>query len=358
MLTSVAVIGNYQKVEDSSSEEEEEEEETDSDDNHVSYGDECENLLNNDLAEGIKRVQDFYRRVRKWFVPLFIVTLVCLTLLCISITIHLHYCRDCEPNDAFGKFGLGLLTFLVIRYAMDSGLAGLAWCISHKILTTHAHQRLSTIRETCIKQCTDDSDPGQCAIYHGADSKAARETIKMGAEIARHLELTSSINNLTLLNKGHTGVWANHKLRDEMMESLYMLKLDDSSDGGLKKVQNLHHRPGGHIIQVLVGVDGISLLTCLFFILMGTHVPSSAHLVQGSSWCQTSYAFNWATVAIMLLHGLFRLAPRAIRCLPFIRQQWTNLDSFRQPHKGRGAALIENKMSDVLDNHSHHVLIS
>ena len=311
----VKPIGNYGNVEDSSSEEEEDKE-TDSDD--MSLSDECNIFLNNDLAEGILRVQDFYGRVRKWFAALLVVTLIWMALLCTSITIHVHYLRHCERNDAFGKFGLCTLIFLVIRYAGDSGLAILALYQCRKILAIHAHKRLSTMQETCMKECADGTDPGQCAIYHGADSKAACETIKMGVAIARHRALTSSIDNLPLGHNGHTGVWASHKLRDEMMESLDMLKLNNSNDGGM---QELHNKPGGHIIRVLIGVDSVSLLTCLFFIFMGTVMPSYTPIVQGSSWCQTSYAFNWVIMAIMLLHNLFRLAPLVIRCLPFIRRR-------------------------------------
>lgn len=300
-----ANIANYVNLEESSSEDE-------IDIYDVSQRDKT--FLDKDLAGGVCRVQDFYGRVRKWLAALLTVTLIWIALLCISISIHVHYVRHCEPNDAFGKFGLGLLSFLVVRYVADSGLAILAWRQCRKILGVHAHKRLSTMQETCMEECVDGSDAGRHAICQCPDTKAARETIKMGVAIAQQRAITSSIDNLILGHNDRTGVWHSHQLRNEMLNSLNMLKLDDARDGGMLKRP---HEPGGYVLRALIGVDSVSLLTCLFFMLMGTHVPS---YTQSNSWCQTSYVFNWTIMTIVLLHNLLRLTPIVIRYLPFIRQ--------------------------------------
>jgi len=252
--------------------------------------DESEDKEYNPFVEGEKKLVVLPKQLTRTFVCTTLIAVVCAVLSGVSVGIHIEYRERCNTSDAFGMFGICLLVFMTVRYTTSAVFLGVATYRSSKINKTCGFQKLAEQYKSMLEKVNVGS------VMKRKSTSATKATIEMG----RKIDMFNYIRALTASRRPpppppHTDI--THNVLLNAMSSLKACHLLNEDSCKYAYSQRGKDDDKTRLLYIMAGIDTVPLLSLIFFIFVGTETE----LLQETSICVVSLAFNWTLVAIFIL---------------------------------------------------------
>ena len=121
----------------------------------------------------VEHMRNICTSMKNWLMLNVGISVLLIVLIVTSAILHSVYVDDCEPNDAFGKTTLCILTYMLIPYVIDFGLSLAGYLGTRKILDSGVIEDIDSIM--CLAEpfknddqnSSYDSNEGDSELYIG-----------------------------------------------------------------------------------------------------------------------------------------------------------------------------------------------